>query len=881
MRQIMTACLLSALSALPAWAENLLDGSYLITSVAPVSADAGADIADDLLESARASWLVVMDHEMRAYRLDEPGATLTILNDDFTAMVGKDGTVVPVEVLDGNEIAVTISLLGDYRAIFRRVDADNPQLLQLQAEREAALPGLGDAAESLASIVAQRSALDLRMPLAGGEASIALPAYLALTHDDGAYQGWPLEGDHVDDWSQMTLYFPEDPAEVDRIYAEEAERLTSLEQQQITIDSDAIAAADAFANITLLARGEVEGRRYVMFAITSRVEFPVVMAMRDSIMPPIDRAEKLRDFDLPLPKDLLDQAAFDSALDQLLTALAAPETLLTIPAIGPDDTGPAAFAPELNLVPQDGFNPIMFTAGLFPGTPAEVLKRFTGTLTDQPVTIRHRGATCQAIAALPVSTGADAQPLTLILQQRPSESFNRCLLQEKALGRFDLDRVLMAEIPVGLAAQIGQYSSASDQRDGSFVVKRNDKKGLISATGEVLIPLEYDRIVNWDSGLGYVVTKNDQQGYFGTDGREIIPIAYDEVDTRKDVIIVTRAEREGAFLPDGTLLLEPAYLSVFQIDDTPLLHVTQGQGVGLFSLESRSFVVPPSDGWTSFDAISSQKLQIARNDQAMAIFDHAGKLRLGPAARIELIKPGRFIIQQEAEGPYRFFDLDGNRLGNGEYVDLWADHVLHLIRVTDADGRTAYLDFDLKAVTPDGFNAVYQPSDGGYSVVSRIGEKRPMALAAPDGKLVLDLVYPQIFPVRDGIVSVMTAGGLWGVYDRDGNEIQAPKWQRLSQSFDGHLYAMEDDLWRQIDREGNVTDPRRWHELIFSFRGEDQGFMGGRLAVDAAGQLVDTPAWEVLDLSGKRLLDGVFPTLKDDFGTFILSGPDGTRHYPE
>lgn len=118
--------------------------------------------------------------------------------------------------------------------------------------------------------------------------------------------------------------------------------------------------------------------------------------------------------------------------------------------------------------------------------------------------------------------------MTLILQQRPSESFNRCLLQEKALGRFDLDRVLMAEIPVGLAAQIGQYSSASDQRDGSFVAKRNDKKGLISATGEVLIPLEYDRIVNWDSGLGYVVTKNDQQGYFGTDGREIIPIAYDK-----------------------------------------------------------------------------------------------------------------------------------------------------------------------------------------------------------------------------------------------------------------------------------------------------------------------------------------------------------------
>ena len=78
MRQIMTACLLSALFALPASAENLLDGSYLITSVAPVSADAGADIADDLLESARASWLVVMDHEMRAYRLDEPGATLTM-----------------------------------------------------------------------------------------------------------------------------------------------------------------------------------------------------------------------------------------------------------------------------------------------------------------------------------------------------------------------------------------------------------------------------------------------------------------------------------------------------------------------------------------------------------------------------------------------------------------------------------------------------------------------------------------------------------------------------------------------------------------------------------------------------------------------------------
>ena len=68
MRQIMTACLLSALPALPAWAENLLDGSYLITSVAPVSADAGADIADDLLESARAGCVanVVEIAEQRA-----------------------------------------------------------------------------------------------------------------------------------------------------------------------------------------------------------------------------------------------------------------------------------------------------------------------------------------------------------------------------------------------------------------------------------------------------------------------------------------------------------------------------------------------------------------------------------------------------------------------------------------------------------------------------------------------------------------------------------------------------------------------------------------------------------------------------------------------
>lgn len=36
-----------------------------------------------------------------------------------------------------------------------------------------------------------------------------------------------------------------------------------------------------------------------------------------------------------------------------------------------------------------------------------------------------------------------------------------------------------------------------------------------------------------------------------------------------------------------------------------------------------------------------------------------------------------------------------------------------------------------------------------------------------------------------------------------------------------------------------------------------------------------------MDLGGKRLLDGVFTELTDDFGTFTLSGPDGTRHYPE
>ena len=103
-----------------------------------------------------------------------------------------------------------------------------------------------------------------------------------------------LPGFRVEDLLAVGAEDPNFPPVIvitDKGTAEEAERLTSLEQQQIIIDSDALAAADAFANITLLARGEVEGRRYVMFAITSRVEFPVVMAMRDSIMPPIDRAE--------------------------------------------------------------------------------------------------------------------------------------------------------------------------------------------------------------------------------------------------------------------------------------------------------------------------------------------------------------------------------------------------------------------------------------------------------------------------------------------------------------------------------------------------------------------------------------------------------------
>lgn len=887
MRRSLLAGLIFATIASPAFSQDILDGDYLIEQVEPATSDVNPAIATELEASASQGWLRIDDHQMLAFVIGKAEPTRTTFSDDFASMSSDQGEVLPVEILDGDRIAVTVTSTLEssekFRMTYRRVDAADPALTRLKTARAEAAPALRDTPMTFDELVTQRADLDLRVPLSKGEASVALPAYLSLEHDDRGYQGNARYSDRAIDWHQLTLLFPEDQAEVERIFTSEADWLRGNMTRLIEIDADTIAALDDYARPILLARGQVEGRPYVIYGKTSAAEFPRLMAIRDSIGPPIDGIERLRDFDVALPDDLIDQPAFDRQIDAALAALTSPQTLLKAPPVTPEDFEWATDTPEIDLRPDDPFDPVKFFAVLLVGAPENVLPTIIGTPTDSAINTVQTGADCQIIAGLPVAIGTDKAALTLVLRQRRPENASRCLLHEGALRRYDLDRPLGAEIAPGLIEQIGRFETADQQPDGSFLVGRDGLRGLISASGDVVIPLEYASVAGWDTSIGYVVELNGQKGLFATDGRQILPAAYDDIETRDGIVIVTRADKEGVFLPDGAPLLEPLYDTIFRIEDTPLLYVSGQTGRALFDMERREFVVSPSEGWTELDTRAGFSLILAKKDDGTtAIFDETGKLRLGPAPDIKIVAPNLFVVERPEDGAFTFSDLDGNQLLKQHYTRIWPNHAEKLISADLPDGRKVYLNFSLKTLTPDGVSAVYPPTEGGYSVVSN-GKNPPlMGLAAPDGRLVIPPQFPQIFPVRDGIVSVQTLEGLWGVYDREGMLVQPPEWERLSQSFDGYLYGMKDGYWRQTDRDGRATDERRWYQLDFQFpRDGGDAFMVGKLAVDASGESVDPPRWEAMDLTGKLLPDQEITVSMDDNGRLILTDPDGTIQYAE
>lgn len=105
----------------------------------------------------------------------------------------------------------------------------------------------------------------------------------------------------------------------------------------------------------------------------------------------------------------------------------------------------------------------------------------------------------------------------------------------------------------------------------NFVVKMQDKVGVVMRDGEQVIPCEYDSISSWwEYGpSAHYVVKDKRVGIIDYTGKTLLPVEYESLDyVTKDVVIVTKNGKYGVVDINNNLVLPFEYADIrFDIEE--------------------------------------------------------------------------------------------------------------------------------------------------------------------------------------------------------------------------------------------------------------------------------------------------------------------------
>jgi hypothetical protein len=96
-------------------------------------------------------------------------------------------------------------------------------------------------------------------------------------------------------------------------------------------------------------------------------------------------------------------------------------------------------------------------------------------------------------------------------------------------------------------------------QDGLAMVFKNNKSGFINRKGELVIPLMYDGLFNYQNGLAVAII-DGKYGYIDTKGKTVIPFIYERADSFDETLAaVKKIGKYGFINRKGTLVIPYKY----------------------------------------------------------------------------------------------------------------------------------------------------------------------------------------------------------------------------------------------------------------------------------------------------------------------------------
>lgn len=204
--------------------------------------------------------------------------------------------------------------------------------------------------------------------------------------------------------------------------------------------------------------------------------------------------------------------------------------------------------------------------------------------------------------------------------------------------------------------------------DGLALFERENSKGYIDKTGEIVLSGDFEEASLFRNGLA-AVKKNKKWGFIDKKGKIAIGYQFDEVDgfAKDGLCIVKVGDRWGAIDKKGKYVINPVYLSL-RSDKEGFVVKQEGALYGYIDRKGKMVIPPQFSYMQGFNGSNVAPVSIG---EKCGLVDKTGKIILSPQYDYIGEMTGRIALFSVSAGHgYGFLNKEGDIVINPQYKNI-------------------------------------------------------------------------------------------------------------------------------------------------------------------------------------------------------------------
>jgi hypothetical protein len=309
------------------------------------------------------------------------------------------------------------------------------------------------------------------------------------------------------------------------------------------------------------------------------------------------------------------------------------------------------------------------------------------------------------------------------------------------------------------------------------LVQLNEKWGIADSTGKEIFPIRYDSIFYTNTRYSSAkVRLNKCWGFVDKSGAELIPIIYDEISSNylNKLNLVKKKNKYGIISSDGKIILPTKYDDIQYYSDNGELIPSQ------LPTKVKSY-----DMWAYIDK-NGNEVTPFKYDEIPYTYGNTLPVRVG--------------------AKWGFINKSGQEITPIQYGE-WRRFQAYQF-VCSKNGKWKIIDTTGKEVNAIPYDSIHVYNDYNYGIIL-FKRKNQWELLDEKNKpkAILKKLYEDIRPSNSGIIAILE-DGKWGFVNAAGTLIVPPKYDEITPNWDNKKIGVcLDEKWGIINDKGKLTTP--------------------------------------------------------------------------